>query len=140
MPVIAPTPVDELPIAPDPNDRATFEPRAYPFTVALAGPYRTQLNALAVNVAANAAEAVAAAITATAQAAASASAVGAAMWVSGTNYAANVTAWSPIDKQTYRRNVGGVSTVDPSADFAGWTRVSGGDALPQFLLMNQGII
>jgi hypothetical protein len=57
MPVIAPTPVDALPIAPDPNDRASFEPRAYPFTVALGGPFRSQMNALAVNVADNAADA-----------------------------------------------------------------------------------
>jgi hypothetical protein len=139
MPVIDPVPVDALPVAPDPNDRSTFDARAYPYQVALSGAYRTQINAIAAVVTNNAAEAVAAAITATAQAAASASAVGAAMWVSGTNYAANVTAWSPIDKQTYRRNVGGVSTVDPSADLAGWTRVSGGDTLPQFLIMNQGI-
>lgn len=80
---------------------------------------------------------------ATAQAAASASAVGAPKWVAGTNYPADVTAWSPIDKQTYRRNApGGVSTVDPNLDSgatAGWTRVSGGDALPQFLFMAQGI-
>lgn len=76
-----------------------------------------------------------------AQAAAAQAAVNVAMWVSGTNYAAGAVAWSPADRQSYRRNTpGGVSTVDPSADNAGWTRVSGGDALPQFLLMNQGII
>jgi hypothetical protein len=77
---------------------------------------------------------------ATAQAAASASAVGADKWVTGTNYPADVTAWSPTDKQTYRRNApGGVSTTDPSLDTAGWTRVSGGDALPPFILMAQGV-
>ena len=82
---------------------------------------------------------------ATAQAAASASAVGADKWVMGTNYPADVTAWSPIDKQTYRRNApGGISNVDPSIDSggstSGWTRVSGGDSLPQFLLSPQGIV
>lgn len=57
MPVIAPTPVDALPTAPDPNDRATFDARAYPYQVALSGTYRTQINAIAVNVSANATDA-----------------------------------------------------------------------------------
>lgn len=75
-----------------------------------------------------------------AQAAAAQAAVNAAMWVSGTNYGPGLVAWSPADRQSYRRNTpGGVSTVDPSLDTTGWTRVSGGDSLPQFLLMAQGI-
>ena len=69
MPVIDPVPVDALPVAPDPNDRATFEPRAYPFTVALGGPFRSQMNALAVNVSNNAAEAELSANTAVSAAA-----------------------------------------------------------------------
>ncbi|MBU0788880.1 MAG: hypothetical protein KKB08_06735 [Gammaproteobacteria bacterium] len=71
MAVIAPTPVDALPTAPDPNDRATFDARAYPYQVALSGAYRTQINAIADNVNNNAGEAVSAA-TAAAGAAASA--------------------------------------------------------------------
>jgi len=57
MAIVAPTPVDALPTAPDPNDRATFDSRAYPFQQALSGAYRTQMNALADNVNNNANEA-----------------------------------------------------------------------------------
>jgi hypothetical protein len=73
MPVIAPTPVDALPTAPDPNDRSTFDARAYPYQVALSGAYRTQINAIAVNVSDNATDAATSATTAT-NAAASATA------------------------------------------------------------------
>lgn len=72
MAVIAPTPVDALPTAPDPNDRPTFDARAYPYQVALSGAYRTQMNALAANVNNNAGEASLAS-TAAVTAAASAS-------------------------------------------------------------------
>ncbi|PUA95529.1 hypothetical protein C8C99_0329 [Acidovorax sp. 107] len=57
MAIVAPTPVDALPTAPDPNDRATFDPLAYPYQQALSGTYRTQMNALAENVNNNAIEA-----------------------------------------------------------------------------------
>lgn len=79
MAVIAPTPVDALPTAPDPNDRATFDARAYPFQVALSGAYRTQMNALASNVNNNAGEAVTAASTATEQAVAASAAASVAL-------------------------------------------------------------
>lgn len=72
MAIVAPTPVDALPTAPDPNDRATFDSRAYPFQQALSGTYRTQMNALAENVNNNANEASLAS-TAAVTAAASAS-------------------------------------------------------------------
>lgn len=72
MAIVAPTPVDALPTAPDPNDRATFDSRAYPFQQALSGAYRTQMNALADNVNNNANEASLAS-TAAVTAAASAS-------------------------------------------------------------------
>ena len=72
MPVLDPVPVDALPVAPDPNDRATFEPRAYLFTVALGGPFRTQMNAIAVNVSSNATYAATSATASAASASASA--------------------------------------------------------------------
>lgn len=72
MAIVAPTPVDPLPTAPDPNDRATFDSRAYPFQQALSGTYRAQMNALADNVNNNANEASLAS-TAAVTAAASAS-------------------------------------------------------------------
>lgn len=56
MAIVAPTPVDALPTAPDPNNRATFDGLAYPFQQALSGTYRTQMNALASNVNNNANE------------------------------------------------------------------------------------
>ncbi len=58
MAITAPVPVDALPTAPDPNNRATFDGLAYPWSVALDNPFRTQMNALAVNVYANAQQVV----------------------------------------------------------------------------------
>lgn len=69
MAIIAPTPVDPLPTAPDPNDRATFDSRAYPFQQALSGAYRSQMNALAENVKTNADDAAGSAGTASTAAA-----------------------------------------------------------------------
>jgi hypothetical protein len=91
MPVIAPTPVDALPVAPDPNDRSTFDARAYPYQVALSGRYREQINAIAVNVSANATDA---ATSATAAASASVSASQAAsVAASAANFKGN---WSDL--------------------------------------------
>lgn len=75
MAIIAPVPVGALPPAPDPNNRATFDALAYPWSAALDSPFRAQMNALAANVYANAQDvafqagtAVDAAATATTQA------------------------------------------------------------------------
>lgn len=72
MAIVAPTPVDPLPTAPDPNDRATFDSRAYPFQQALSGTYRAQLNNLASNVNNNATETLALANAASSAAASAA--------------------------------------------------------------------
>lgn len=137
----APTPPGSPPALPVSTDaESTFDTLWDAFNAWLKNNLWPYLGAVADSTEANATEAEAAAATATAQASAALASVNAPKWVSGTNYAADVCAWSPSDKQTYRRNApGGVSTTDPSLDTTGWTRVSGGDALPQFLLMAQGI-
>lgn len=141
MPTAPPVAIDAAPTVPSSASPVeTFDAAYEAFNTWEKNELQPKIGPLVDNVYANSVEAAEAAAIATAQAAASASAVGAPKWVSGTNYPADVTAWSPLDKQTYRRNApGGVSTTDPSLDTAGWTRVSGGDALPQFLLMAQGI-
>lgn len=69
MPIVTPTPIDSLPPAPDPNDRSTFNQRAYPWSAALDG-FTAQTNAAGAATQANAeyaetkAQAVAAALPA----------------------------------------------------------------------------
>lgn len=46
MAIVEPQPIAALPSAPDPNDRATFNPRAYPWSAALI-PWTDEANALA---------------------------------------------------------------------------------------------
>lgn len=67
MPVIAPPAITALPAAPDPNDRATFNARAYPWAAAQAV-LATEVAAVAANVAGNATDAEASATAATTQA------------------------------------------------------------------------
>lgn len=148
--IIPPTPVPAVtPVPPFPplSDRVLglYNIKAFNFGNHMGTVFMPELQALCGSAYSNAQAANVAATIATAMAAASASAVGADKWVMGTNYPADVTAWSPIDKQTYRRNApGGISNVDPSIDSggstSGWTRISGGDSLPQFLLSTQGIV
>ena len=66
MPVTAPPTITALPAAPDPNDRATFNARAYPWAAAQAVMV-TETNAVAENVFNNATEAAALATTASSQ-------------------------------------------------------------------------
>jgi hypothetical protein len=72
MPIVAPPPITPLPQAPDPNDRATFNARAYPWAAAQAV-LATEVGAVAANVANNAMEAAALASAADASALSAAS-------------------------------------------------------------------
>lgn len=129
MPTTPPT-VNAMPTAPDPNDRATFNARAYPWSVALAG-LTSEVNAATANVYANAGEAAANASTATAKAAeaassaaAAGSAAGAAVWVSGQTYAQYAAVISPVNFLIYRRSTAsGSGTTDPSLDPTNWSAV-----------------
>lgn len=129
----APPVIDPLPQTPDPNDRNTFNARAYPWSEALA-PWATQVQAVGANVFANAQDAASSASSANtsknaaatsagqaqlAQAAAQITA-GAVQWVSGTSYAVGAAVWSPVNFEVYRRKVAGAGTVDPSADPTNW--------------------
>lgn len=50
--------------------------------------------------------------------------VNATKWVSGTTYALNVSVWSPLNFQPYRRKVAGAGTTDPSNDATNWAPLS----------------
>ena len=63
MPVTTPPAIAALPTPPDPNDRATFNARAYPWSVAQQT-FATEVSAVATNVAANATDAAASATAA----------------------------------------------------------------------------
>lgn len=116
----SPTTIATLPDAPNPNNRSTFNSLAYPWSNALV-PWSTQVNNVAINVYSNAAEAYASAVAAEAQAQAAIAAVNSPKWVTGTNYAAGVTAWSPLNGRTYRTKIAlNPSTVDPASDSANW--------------------
>ena len=54
-------------------------------------------------------------------AAVAASSANAQLWVSGTNYAAGVSAIDPADFQAYRRTAAGAGTTRPGLDAANWT-------------------
>lgn len=108
----APPAISALPAAPDPNNRATFNTLAYPWSAALPA-FGTQVSAVGANVKANADEAVAAATTASSYAQAVA-------WVSGNTYAVGVAVFSPVNLQVYRRLIAGAGTTDPSLDATNW--------------------
>lgn len=145
-----PTPVPAFEAPPDfpvMADRAagTWNGKAIAWAFALQSTTGPNVYAMSHTAYLNAIVAKESADIAAAQAGAALASVNAPKWVSGTNYAADVCAWSPSDKQTYRRNApGGISTVDPSLDSsgptAGWTRISGGDPVPQYLISNTGVI
>lgn len=63
MPVVIPPPIDALPPAPDPNNRATFNTLAYHWSAALPG-FGAQVSAVGANVKANADDAALSAIAA----------------------------------------------------------------------------
>ena len=149
----APPPLDAITAYPDPNDRATFAPRAFLWSKHLNVTFCPQLIALAANVKANADEAVdAIALAATqvtlaadeadaaaasagaatasvaqaaAHAAAAAVAAGAPAWAAGV-HAEGATVYSPNSYQTYRRTASlpGASAVDPALDRARWAQLS----------------
>ena len=90
MAIVAPTPTTALPGPPDPDNRATFDTLAYPWSAAQEV-LRTELDSLAENVYDNALETQGLATTATtkaaeaeASAAAAAASSNATIWVSGT--------------------------------------------------------
>jgi len=135
----SPPSISGLPLPPDPNDRATFNTRAYPWSVAQKT-LATEVGAVAGNVYNNAVEAVAQVGLAAAQVAlATAQAelsttqaslatqavvsAGSIAWVSDTTYAVGDLRYSPIDFQNYRRKTSGGGTTDPSADGTNWTKV-----------------
>ena len=129
MATASPPSIAGLPAAPDPNDRSTFNTRAYPWSAALPA-FGVEVSAVADNVKANADDAKLSADLAAAQAASALAAVGAVKWVSGTAYVQGAGVYSPITFQTYRRAIAGAGTTDPSFDETNWVLV-GGSTLAQ---------
>lgn len=130
MPAVVPPTIAALPIPPDPNDRATFNPRAYPWSLAQAQ-LAQDVAAVSSNVYNNALEAKAQADNAAARrdeaqaAAASATlSANATQWVSDAYYASGVITWSPSNFQTYRRRAAGSGTTDPVNDYANWEPIA----------------
>lgn len=123
MATTSPPSIAGLPAAPDPNDRSTFNTRAYPWSAALPA-FGVEVSAVADNVKANADDAKLNADIAAAQAASALAAVGAVKWVSGTSYAQGAGVYSPITFQTYRRAIAGDGTTDPSLDTTNWRAIS----------------
>lgn len=149
----SPPPLDAIPAYPDPNDRATFAPRAFLWSKHLNVTFHPQIVALAANVKSNADEAVGAIPLAAAQvalaadeAAAAAASAGAAaasvaqaashaaaaavaasapMWAAGVHAEGQVV-YSPSNYQTYRRTAAlpGASAVDPALDRTRWAQLS----------------
>lgn len=122
-----PTPavvIAAAPTVPDPNDRGTFNARAYAFNAWETGELAPKVQQNATISQTNANEAAGSAATATAKAAealASAAAAAAAsnvtQWNAATNYATGACVFSPTTYITYRRKgPGGVNATDPAAD------------------------
>ena len=119
MTIIAPIALTAVPTPPDPNDRTTFNTRAYPWAVAQQA-LGADVTREAASMYSNALDAYGSAVTASGAAAAA----GATVWVSGTSYAIGNARFSPIDGQTYRRITAAAGSVDPSADSANWVRIN----------------
>lgn len=135
----APTPVPALPAFPAVSNRTTYNQEAYDCLNTLAADVAPAISAAADNVHANALEAAAAATEATAQAVAAIAAAGAVLWVSGTNYSAGASVYSPTTLASYRTATAGVSSTDPALDAARWTRL-GSPGVPDFVLQSFGVI
>lgn len=135
MPTTPPT-IGALPTPPSRSDPANFAARGDAFLGAFPT-LRTEVNAAAANVYANALEAEASATAAAgsasaasgsasaaaASATAAAAASGAPAWVSGTTYTVGQVVYSPITAGLYRRMTAGAGTTDPSADTTNWSAV-----------------
>lgn len=113
MAVITPPSIGALPTAPDPADRATFNARAYPWSVAL-GPFSTQLAAVAANVEHNATEAATSATNAATQAGNAATSAGTATTQAGIATAQAVAAAASAASASNATNVNGTSTDSES--------------------------
>jgi hypothetical protein len=120
--------ITSLPSAPQPTDSTSeFNTKAFAWVAAL-DDWTDEVNALGVQVDADASSASDSADEAAASAlvaAGAAAALNAQVWVSGTTYEIGDVVYSPIDFQTYRRKTDGAGTTDPSADATNWAVISG---------------
>lgn len=115
--------ITPLPTAPAVTDTTSeFNTKAFNWVAAL-DTFTTEANAQAAAVDADAAAAAESASDALAAASSALATVGAVAWVSGTTYATGAAVYSPLNKQTYRRNSAGAGTTDPSLDAVNWTQV-----------------
>lgn len=143
MAATTPPVIDDLPLPPDPNDRATFNARAYPWSLAQQT-LATQVNAATQNVYNNAADAAASAVAANqskidaglakadaeqarddaeghAQNAANAAYTVASQWVANAAYTPNQIVWLNSSSGDLYRCIASVSgATQPSLDAAHW--------------------
>ena len=119
--------ITPLPVPPTRADPTNFNDRADEFLAAIEDPFVDEVNAISLDLTAKHSEvlsarntAVGAASAAEASATAAANTANAAMWNAATNYGVGVAAISPINFQTYRRRVQGITSTDPSADPTNW--------------------
>lgn len=120
--------ITSLPSAPQPTDSTSeFNTKAFAWVAALDN-WTDEVNALGVQVDADATAAANSATDAAESAvlaAGAAAALNAQVWVSGTTYETGDVVYSPIDFQTYRRKTDGAGTTDPSSDSTNWEVISG---------------
>lgn len=137
MTIVIPPPIDAMPVAPDPNDGATFSMRGFDFTSAqLALP--SQINASAAATHSNALDALASATAAVASrdaaqahAGTAASFSGAVLWVSGATYSAGIVVYhSSNPALVYRRITTGAGTTVPASDVANYAPLNIFQPLP----------
>ena len=114
-----PTPIVAPGTAPDLTDSATFDARAYAWTIWERDHQVPETNALGANVYANAVETQNSAAAAAAAAALASAATGAAMFNAATNYAVGNVAISAVNFAAYRNTLGGVNATDPANDATG---------------------
>ena len=141
MPTVTPPSITALPAAPDPNNRATFNALAYPWSASLS-PFGTQVAALGANVKANADDAATSATTATTQSGLATS-NGAAQVTLATTQAGNAaasaaTAATQAGTATTQANASGVSAAASEASRIAASKLNLGSKAVAPTLDNQG--
>lgn len=129
MAITAPPSIDALPSPPDPNDRSTFNTRAYPWSAAQQT-LASQLGAVASNVFNNATEAATAATTANTQAGIATTAASTATTQAGVATAAAISLADQADIATTQAGIAttqaGIATTKAAEAAASAASISGG--------------
>lgn len=126
--------ISELPTVPLRSMSAEdFESAAQAFLGALPT-FRTEANALGVEISDDAEAAALSATNASASQAVCQTFANVPKWVSGTTYTIGDLTWSPSNQQTYRRRTTGAGTTDPSSDATSWRAITPNMAMPRIII------